>query len=246
MYTIKHMKKTYLSALLLVSLTLMVIFSSCHLDCKKGSGKSATETRDASVFSKLDISGPFTVSIKQDSATSIKVTGDDNLMGDIKTNISGDMLEIKTDDGICPSGQINVVISTKNLSLIKAAGTVKLASDGKITAKDIEFDLSGSSKINMILNADNVTTTGSGVTDITLTGQAVSHKIILSGTAQVDALNFVVGQYRVESSGATDLKINVLDDLSINSSGASNIEYRGNPKNVSNNKSGVGSLKKIE
>jgi hypothetical protein len=240
------MKTPYISALLLTSLALAFTFSSCHIGCKRGSGKPATETRDAGVFSKLDIAGPFTVTIKQDSIASIKVTGDDNLMGDIKTHISGDMLEIKTDDGICPSGQINVAISTKTLSLIRAAGTVNLSSDGKITTKDMEFALSGSSKMNMSLNADNVTTTGSGVTDITLTGQAVSHKMVLSGTGQVDALNFVVGQYRVESSGATDLKINVLNDLSINSSGASNIGYRGNPKNISNNKSGVGSLKKIE
>ncbi|MBW4889618.1 DUF2807 domain-containing protein [Mucilaginibacter sp. HMF5004] len=240
------MKKTQLFAFALSVLAVANIFSSCHSGCTKGSGISATETRDAGVFSKIDISGPFVVTVKQDSVSSVKITADNNLMKEIKTNVSGDKLEVKTESGICPSGQIVVSISTKNLSAIKTAGEVKLTSAGKITAKDFEFDLSGVAKINMDLNADKVSTTGSGLTDLSLTGQAVSHKINLSGSGQVDALNFVVSQYKIESSGATDFKINVLNDLSINSSGASNIEYRGNPKNISNNKSGVGSLKEIE
>jgi len=246
MHHLRTMKITYLSAFIIASFTAITIFSSCHMACEKGSGKLSTETRNAGVFSKITVSGPFNVTVKQDSVASIKVTGDDNLMKEIKTNISGDELEIKTEDGVCPSGQVSVSISTKSLSSIKTSGTVKLASDGKITTKDMAFDFSGSTKANMDLNADNVSTAGSGLTDLTLTGQAVSHKMNLSGSGQVDALNFVVGQYRIESSGATNIKINVLNDLSVNSSGASDIEYRGNPKTISNNKSGIGSLKKVD
>jgi hypothetical protein len=205
-----------------------------------------TENRDTATFSKLEISGPFTVTFKQSAITSVKVTADDNLMKDIETDISGNRLKIRSEDNICPSGQISVVISGRNLSAVKTSGEVKFSSDGKITTGDINFDLSGVSKINMDLNANNVTTTGSGLTDMTLTGQAVSHKIELSGSGQLDALDFVVGQYRIESSGATDFKINVLNDLSVNTSGASNIVYRGDPKNISNNKSGIGSLKKVD
>jgi hypothetical protein len=67
----------------------------------------------------------------------------------------------------------------------------------------------------------------------------------LSGSGDIDALDFVVGKYNIETSGASHCKINVLKDLSVHTSGASEIEYRGSPSNVSSDKSGASSITKI-
>ena len=147
---------------------------------------------------------------------------------------------------MCPSGDFVINIGVRDLTYVNTSGTVDLSADGKIITKDIMFDLSGSTKLNLDINAANVETTGSGLTDITLRGQSGTHKMHLSGSAQVDALDFVVSKYRIESSGAGSYKINVLNDLSVNTSGAADIEYRGNPASISNNKSGIGTLKKID
>ncbi len=240
------MKITQLSALCLAFAATIATISSCNIACTHGSGKLVTENRGGGAFSKLDIAGPFNVTVKQDSITSVKITGDDNLMQKIKSSVSGDELLIKTESGVCPSGQIAVVIGVKNLSEIKTAGAINLNSDGKITAKDLELDFSGATTVDMALNADNVTTTGSGMTKLNLSGQAASHKIDFSGAGEVNALDFVVSKYEIQSSGAGNFKINVLNDLDVNSSGASDIQYRGNPKNIKNDKSGIGTLKKID
>ncbi|HAL83013.1 MAG TPA: DUF2807 domain-containing protein, partial [Mucilaginibacter sp.] len=39
--------------------------------------------------------------------------------------------------------------------------------------------------------------------------------------------------------------VNVLNSLSVHSSGASEVRYRGNPANVTNNKSGASSVEKV-
>jgi hypothetical protein len=240
------MKKIYTLMFALAGMYAVVTLPACNMACKQGSGKMATETRKLVGFSKLDISGSYNVVIKQDSVSSVSVTADDNLMQDIKTDVSGDKLRISSKDNICSSGRFVLNINLRDLSAIKTSGAVDIESDGKLVAKDLVIDLSGATKMTLNLNANNVNITGSGLTELNLTGQASSHTIELSGAGHVNALDFIVAKYTIETSGASSFKINVLNELNVNSSGASDIEYRGNPKTIHNDKSGAGSLKKVD
>jgi len=236
------------SATLLFSISVLVLLaslSSCN--CKHGSGHLVTEVRNPGDFSKIDISGGYHVIIKQDSAaSSLTLTADDNLIQYIKTDLDGDKLTIHNTHRVCSSGEYTITIRLKNLSYFKSSGAIEVTSDGKITTRDIEFNLSGSTKIALNLNADNVNTHCSGLTEFDLTGQAKSHNVDMSGSGTINALDFVTGTYNIESSGMSHCKINVMNNLSVNSSGVSEIQYRGNPANINNNKSGVSSLQKID
>ncbi len=230
--------------------TLSVLFAvfalpSCNIVCQKGSGRQIVEKRNVGIFSKLDIAGDYKVIIKQDTSASVTITADDNLMKYIKTNLSGDKLTIHTSKNVCSSGQFILNISLRDLSVIKASGSIDVVSNGKLTTQDIELQLSGSTKVTLDLNAKNLTTRSSGSTELNLTGQATSHAIETSGSSQLNALNFVVSKYQISTSGSSECKINVLNDLSVNSSGSSDVQYRGNPSNINNNKSGSSSLNKI-
>ncbi|MEO6850844.1 MAG: DUF2807 domain-containing protein, partial [Mucilaginibacter sp.] len=111
--------------------------------------------------------------------------------------------------------------------------------------KDLHLQLNGASKINMDLNAANVSTDGNGATEMNLKGQASSHKVDLSGSGKIYALDFVVGSYDIQTTGASHCEINVLHDLNVNTTGASEINYRGNPVNVNSSKTGASTLTKI-
>jgi hypothetical protein len=91
-----------------------------------------------------------------------------------------------------------------------------------------------------------VITKASGSSEIRLKGQAGSHEVDLSGSGKVEAVDFEVGNYRINTSGSSQLRINVLNDLQVNSSGSSDIAYRGNPKRINNDKSGSSSLQRIQ
>ncbi len=227
------------------ALVLLAGLSSCN--CKRGSGHLITETRNLNSFSKIDISGGYRVIIKQDSAaSSVTLTADDNLMQYIKTDLDGNELKIHSAHRICGSGQYVITIRLKDLSYFKASGAIEVTSDGKITAKDIEFNLAGATKVTLSLNADNVNTHCSGLTELDLTGQAKSHNVEMSGSGTINAFDFVTGAYSIQSSGMSHCRINVLNELNVNSSGVSEIQYRGNPANVNDNKSGVSSLQKVD
>jgi len=239
------MKKTLTILITILASVSLISLSACRFNCKRGSGKLITEHRGVGNFTGLDISGSYKVVIKQDSVDNVTIIGDDNLMKYIKTENDGERLKIHNSRSICPSGQYTVYVSLKELSYIETSGATSVFSDGKITVKDLELHTSGSTKMNLSLNADQVKTEASGLTDIFLEGQAQSHTLETSGSSTLNALNFVVNKYRIQSSGLSHCKINVLNELNINSSGASDIQYRGNPTDIRNDKSGIASLKQI-
>jgi hypothetical protein len=218
--------------------------SSCMFNCVHGSGNQKSEDRKVGNFSRINISGGFKVILKQDSSMSLKITADDNLLKYIKADVSGDRLRIYSRRSFCNTGEITVNIGVRNLEEIRASGAVDIQSDGKITTQDMNFKLSGATKVTMDLNAAKVTTEGSGATELNLKGQATSHDIDLSGSGKVYALDFVVSNCNISTSGVGHSEVNVLKSLNVHSNGASEVKYRGNP-NVTNDKSGASSIEKV-
>lgn len=242
------MKKSYSQIIILIAILSVSLLSS---SCKRfrrvhGSGTSATEKRTVIDFTKVDISGSFKVTLVQDSSSVITVTADDNLLKYIKTSIDGGELRIYTTKNLDSQTEMTVTIGVKKLEEVSASGGVEILSKGRINTGNFRFDLSGSTNVNMDLSAADVRTECSGSTELKLKGQAASHNVELSGSGDIEALDFVVGKYNIETSGASKCRINVLKELSVNTSGASEIEYRGNPSNVSNEKSGSSSITKID
>jgi len=238
------MKRIQLTVLALVAGFCMFGLSSCVFNCIHGSGHQVTENRSKGSFSKISISGGYKLIIKQDSSFGIKIVADDNLLKYIKTNVVGDQLRIHNKKNFCNNGQIVVTVGVKNLDEIEASGAVEVESDGKLVTKDFGIHLSGATKVTLDLNAADVTTSGSGATELNLKGQATSHSIEISGVGHVYALDFVVGKCEIQSSGAGHCEVNVLNELHVSSSGASEVKYRGHPS-ISNDKSGASSIEQV-
>jgi len=239
------MKKIQFIAMVIIAAATAGSLSSCLLHCVHGSGHQVSEDRKVGEFSRISISGGYKVILKQDSTFSVKITADDNLLKYIKTNVDGDRLKIFNKKNFCNDGELLIYIGVKNLDEVKASGGVEVESDGTIHTKDLHFELSGATKVNMDLNAANVTASGSGATELNLKGQATSSDIEISGVAHVHDFDFVVGSCDIQTSGVGDCEVNVLNSLHVHSSGASSVKYKGNPTDISNDKSGASSLEKV-
>jgi len=240
------MKKHISFLAIIVAGISLSILSSCHIGCIKGSGNKVTESRKITNFSKIDISGEFKINIKQDSSLSLTVMADDNMMKYVRTQVNGSKLRIYTRKNFCSEGPIIVNVGIKYLEAIEASGAVEIASEGRVNLKNLDLHFSGVSKIDMDLSAADVKTEASGATEIFLKGQAASHNVKVSGVGKLHALDFVVGTYDIKSSGSSNCQINLLKSLITHTSGSANIEYRGNPSKVEENKSGASSLTKVQ
>ena len=239
------MKNLKLFSIALVILAIVGITGCNRFNCQSGSGKQVSQTRTLSAFSKIKVGGSFRIILKQDSSHSVRIVADDNIQRLIETDVNGNTLNIGMEGNFCNTGQITVYLSSKNLEGIDASGAVEIESANTIKTKDFLLGLSGSTKVTLDLNASLMQTRSSGSSEIYLKGQAGTHEINISGSGEVEALDFVVGKYNIESSGASECNINVLNELHVSSSGSSDVKYKGSPQKVTNNNSGSSSVKKV-
>jgi len=176
----------------------------------------------------------------------LNVSADDNVMKYVRTEVSGNKLRIFTRKNLCSKQPISVNVGFKTIEEIKGTGVTDLSSVGRINTQNLKLKFAGVSKINMDLSAADIETEGSGSTELNLTGQAASHKVSISGVGDIHAFDFVVGSYDIKVSGSGKSQINVLKRLATHISGFSTIEYRGNPSDIDNNKSGASQVKKVQ
>ena len=224
----------------------VMLLASCNgFDCINGSGNQVSKESNPGPFTRIETSGAFRIVLKQDSISNIRIVADDNIQKEIQTRLKGNTLLIRMEGNFCDSGPITVYLSSKNYEGIEVSGSMEIMSEGKLNVKDFELDLTGSSKVMLDMNAANLKTSSSGASEIELMGQAGSHDIRLKGAGSLEALDFVVGEYHINSSGASKSRINVLNELIVKSSGASEVEYRGSPSRVENDDSGASKIKKI-
>lgn len=240
------MKTQIIKSLSAIVLSLLFFTTACNMNCIKGSGRQTTESRNVSDFTKVEFGGNIRLKIKEDSTFSMKITADDNIQKEIKTRVRNGVLEIEMDGNFCNSGLIEIELGAKKWEGIKASGATQIISENQIHTDNFKLDLSGASKVNLDLVTGKLSTESSGSATILLRGQARQHDVDLSGASEIHAYDFVVSDYRIESSGASNCEINALTSLFVKTSGASKIYYKGNPKEISEDKTGASTLKHVE
>lgn len=195
-----------------------------NLSGVQGSGTVKTEKRNVSGFNKIDAGGSVNIDVIVGSGFAVEVTADDNLLTNIKTETSGDTLKIFTEDSISTKNPINIKISMPEIENFEVSG----ASNGSIAN----------------VKADNLELKASGASKIKIEGSAKDLSADLSGASSLDGFNLKTENARVEASGASKANVSATGDLDVDASGASQINYQGEPRNIKQNSSGASSINK--
>jgi hypothetical protein len=240
------MKNILKASFFIAALAFTCVFQSCLNHCIKGSGSETTETRKFGDFKSIEIQGAYHVVLKQDSSMGIKITADDNLLKYIKTGVSGGKLHIYSKKNFCSDRPVTLNIGVGKLEALSADGAVELTGDGKLNAENLKLSLSGANRMTLDLNAANFSAEGSGANELFLTGQAAASRIIFTGSGKLHGFDFVVGDYSVATTGASNCEINVLKTLKVSTMGAADIKYKGSPADIQNDKSGTSKLTKVD
>lgn len=195
-----------------------------NLSGVQGSGTSKTESRNVSGFTKVNAGGAINVEIAAQKDFSVTVEADDNLLTNIKTEVSGDTLKIYSEDRISPKTPIKVIISMPTIEGLDISG----ASSGSVVG----------------VSANSLDLKASGASKIKIDGIAKELNADASGASTIDAENLKVEDADVEASGASKAVVAATNDLKADASGASKISYTGEPKNIKQNSSGASSVTK--
>jgi len=232
------------------AILLLPVLSSCrHFWGKRvhGNGNIKTEERTVSAFKNLEVSSSFNVYISTGDLKPIRVEGDENLLQYIEVEQDGDKVIVKNRDGfnLEGSGDLSVYISSPIYNNISLSGAGNIESKNKITgSEDLELELSGAGDIKMEVDVPKITANISGAGSMYIKGQTKDVDLGVSGVGSAHCFDLMAENCKVDVSGvgSGDVYASVKLDAQVN--GVGSVHYKGNPTNVSQHVSGVGSISK--
>jgi hypothetical protein len=202
-------------------------FNSFHINIGsgvRGSGNSVAENRDVDEFSAIQTSGAVNVEVIVQKDYSVTVEADDNLLEHIKTETDGDTLKIYSEGNISPKSKITVKISMPEINSLGVSGA--------------------STVLVSNVNSDSIKLKASGASKIKIDGTVKTLESEASGASKIDAENLKAENVDVEANGASSTIVAASNEVHAEASGASNISYTGDAKNVFQKSSGASSVKK--
>lgn len=236
------MKRFATLSMLLLGAFMITLFSSFDI---KGNGNVISQKRDISNFTSIDVSNGFDVIISQGNECTVEVEADENLHKVIITKVKNGVLHVYADENIRKAKKTAIYISFKDLESLDVSGAVDLESAGVINANELYVDCSGASDVELYLQVNKLKLDVSGASDLDLEGTAAHFNADVSGASDIDAFQLHADNVSVDASGASSIDVHAVSTFEAESSGASDIRYKGDPKVNRVSTSGAGDVHRL-
>ncbi len=176
-----------------------------------GSGVLATQPLEVSGFSRLSVGLASRLIVHQTGTDSVTVTAEDNILPLLTAQVVGDQLLLGPRPGVSmsPSREILYRVTCRDLTGVSLSGV----SHAELNQVD-----TGSLLVEM-----------SGASDVVASGRADTQEVRASGASAYRARDLDSRLARIQLSGASRGVVRVRERLEVDASGASLLEYIGNP-----------------
>lgn len=190
-----------------------------------GSGTMAEETRATGSFTRVSTHSGIELALTIGPATSVKLSGDDNLLPLVLTEVSGGELSIEFDDmqGFSSEIGLRAEVSAPEIVGVGASGGSTLRADG--------------------IDADAFSVEVSGGSPVSLHGSCGALDLSASGGSTIDGFGLACKKAALDLSGGSKAELSVSDEVSADLSGGSEVTIAGSPKITHQELSGGSTLK---
>jgi hypothetical protein len=215
-----------------------------------GSGNLEAKEFDFSGLTRVAVAHAFQVDITRADSFFVSITLDDNLFEYLDIKKIGDTLHIGLETDVtyrkttqratitmpdlrrlelsgASRGDISGFSSAHSLWL-EASGASYLSIEN-VEAGDTQFNISGASRVSGNIEIADGNFDVSGASTVELEGAAHDVLMDVSGASTMRLADFAVTNAGIELSGASKATVNVSSRLDIDASGASRLDYLGNP-----------------
>jgi len=201
-----------------------VAAAACGINGERGSGNVKREPRQLASFTEIDVGSVVDVDVTVGGAQSVEVSGDDNLVPLVSTEIKAGRLVIRTTKKVDPKLDLVVHIVVPNLTGLWMTGASHAVLRG--------------------VRGDKLTLNVSGAGSVSASGSIREVDIDISGAGKIDAKELKAETARIALSGAGSLSVYASKTLDVHVSGAGKVSYYGDPPEVRKDISGAGSFEK--
>lgn len=219
-------------------LVFIVTISGCTGSCSvggkriKGNGKAATEQRNESGFTGIEVAGPYNVVLQQGTDFSVRVEGDENLLKYIITRVGGKSLRISSRDGynLKPKSEIKIYITAPEINKLQIAGSGSIRSSSKLThTSKIKIEVGGSGDVVIDVDAPEVDAEIAGSGSVVIKGTTRNFMAEVAGSGEVHGFELLSENTTIEIAGSGDAEVFAAKTLDISIAGSGDVRYRGTP-----------------
>lgn len=214
-----------------------------------GSGKPATEAREASGFAAITMRGDIDVVVRQGAREAVQVSTDDNLLPLLQTVVegSGDQrslrIQWKAGESVRAKSRTVVTVDVVKLTAVALSGSGDLAL-GALKTPSLALSISGSSDAKVEqLDAGQLTVSISGSGDVQASGKATKLEISIAGSGDVRTRELAAEDVSVSIAGSGDASVNASKALSVSIAGSGDVEYTGGATLAKARVAGSGSVR---
>ena len=202
------------------------------------------ETRDVRDFQEVALEGIGTLIIEQGDAEALTIEAEERVLDKIATEVQGGRLSIRPDRSFRARESITYTLKVKQLTAIEVSGAGR-AEARQLSADQLRLTVSGAGAASVgSLTATTLDVNGSGNAEFALAGTVDGQSVSLSGASAYQAADLASRVATVTADGASQATVRVSERLDAQASGASSIEYIGDPA-VTQKVSGVGRVTKV-
>ena len=225
-------KKALSNTWIIVSVILIVVLGVTVAYFLFWPGNLKTEEMEFSGFTAVDVRWAFEVSIKQSSSYSVVISADEKIFDKIEVDQIEDTLVIDLEPGtIDPTGLVRKAeIKMPDLNKLILSGATRGKADGFSNSNQFTLEVTGASSLDMNnINVGDAEIEVSGASTLDASGTAQDLRSRVTGASNIDLSNFPVSNADIDVDGASRATINLDGVLNANLSGASRLEYIGEP-----------------
>lgn len=192
-----------------------IFFTSCEKEklCINGEGSVITQTLNVADFTAIDLATACNVTITEGETLDVKAIGQANIIGRVKTNVSGGKWKIDLDKGCYEDYELTIAITMPNIEEVKISGHGDVSINGFENVAQLGVSISGSGNI-----IANEAFPGLQKLDISI-----------SGSGEFRGFPLVTKECDINVSGSGELEVNVTEKLNVNISGSAKVYYKGTP-----------------
>ena len=230
---------------LLLILLAAFIFQSCNV--KTGSGNIERQTRNVSSFHAVNAGGGFEVFIKQGSSPKLTISGDDNILDDIMTDVSNGKLRIRYRNNVnVNNADIKIYIETPQLDEVVASASSDIKIEGTISSdRTMLLHASSSGSVTAAVDAPAVELDASSSGTLHIKGRTRDLDTRASSGSSIDARELLSENAKADASSGASISLHASLKLDAEASSGASIDYRGEPA-VSKKESSGGSIGKAD
>jgi phage shock protein PspC (stress-responsive transcriptional regulator) len=180
---------------------------------------------EVSNFEKIDFGHAFVVLIKQGNVSKVEAFCDNKEdLDDLQAKVSDGNLKIDFEDPFKNrANRIQLIVTTPSLSALNISGAAEAKVFGFEKFKNMDLQLSGSSRLAIEVHAEKLNVDASGASSVLCKGNTGMLHLVLSGASRFLGKGLVTSKAQVDASGASEANLSTIKDLQTNISGGSTV-----------------------